>query len=248
MKYILLTLITTALVSCRNRPDKFSYETSIASKVYEAQLKYLDNTLRNYARFSKTGAYYFGESSYLDTIAGKFQSKIKNGGAITEDEKTTFYDHFEKTFFHNGLIDFKTFNQLKALPIKTVSDVDLLRIYVKYNYVSILLNNKMLPFTSWSTMVSAKEWTIKNGQPFEVELASTAWNGEQPNEWFLVKEATYSLTKENVIDTLYQGRDGVVTFSTKHYKIGENKLTFVSKMNTPKGDHYLYRQVMFYVK
>jgi hypothetical protein len=247
MKYTAL-LITIAIVSCRNRPDKFIYETSIASKVYEAQLKYLDITLRNYARFSKTGEYYFGESSYLDSIAIEFKSKIRGDGAIAEDEKRTFYDHFEKTFAHNGLIDYEILNQLKELPIKTVSDVDLLRIYVKNCYVSILLNNKMLPFNNWSTMASAKEWTIKNGQSFEVQLASTAWNGEQPNEWFLVKENTDSLTKENIVDTLYQDRDGVVTFATKHYKVGENKLKFVSKMNTPKGDHFLYREVIFYVK
>jgi hypothetical protein len=82
-------------------------------------------------------------------------------------------------------------------------------------------------------MASAKEWTVKNGKPFELKLASTAWNSHQPDEWFLVKENRDSLTKENIIDTLYQDRNGVVAFSTKHYKIGKNKLIFMTKMNTP---------------
>jgi hypothetical protein len=248
MKYITTLLITIAIISCRNRPEKFIYETSIASKVYEAQLKYLDITLMGYARFSKIGEFYFNESSYLDKTAVELQSKIKNGGVITEDEKRAFYDHFEKTFKHNGLIDFEILNQLKELPIKTVSDVDLLRVYIKNNFVSILLNNKLLPFNAWSTMASAKEWTVKYGQPFEVKLASTAWNTQLPNEWFLVKENLDTLTKENIIDTLYQDKDGVVTFSTKHYKIGENKLMFMAKMKTPKNDPILSREVIFYVK
>jgi hypothetical protein len=78
----------------------------------------------------------------------EFESKIKNGGIITEDEKRAFFNHFEKTFTHDGLIDFEILNQLKELPVKTVSDVDLLRIYVKNNFVSILLNNKLLPFNA----------------------------------------------------------------------------------------------------
>jgi hypothetical protein len=248
MKCITILLITIFTISCRNSPDKFIYETSIASKVYEAQLKYLDITLTGYARFSKTGEFYFNESTYLDKTAIEFQSIIKNGGVITEDEKRAFYDHFEKTYTHNGLIDFEILNQLKELPIRTVSDVDLLRIYIKNNFVSILLNNKFLPFNAWSTMASAKEWTVKYGQPFEVKLASTAWNTQLLNEWYLVKENKDSLTKENIIDTLYQDRDGVVTFSTKHYKIGENKLMFVAKMSTPKKDHILSKEVIFYVK
>ncbi len=248
MKYITTLLITIAIISCRNNHDKFNYETSIASKVYEAQLKYLDITLKGYGRFSKTGEFYFNESSYLDKIAVEYQSKIKNGGAITEEEKRAFYDHFEKTFKHNGLIDFEILNQLKELPIKTVSDVDLLRIYIKNNFVSILLNNKLLPFNAWSTMASAKEWTVKYGQPFEVKLASTAWNTQLPNEWYLVKENQDSLTQENIIDTLYQDRNGVVTFSTKHYKMGENKLMFMIKMNTPNNNPILSKEVTFYVK
>ena len=248
MKYILTLLIPGAFISCRNQSDKFDYQTSFGSNVYEAQIKYLDQTLSNYARISETGEYYYKESAYLDKTIDEFQTKIKNGEIISEDIKTTFYDHFQRTFKQNTIIDFESFSKIRQLPIKTVSEVDLLRLYIKSNFVYILLNNKLLPYNAWSTMASAKEWTIKNGQSFEVKLASTAWNSHQPNEWFLVKQDKDSLTKDNIIDTLKQDVEGVVTFTTKHYKIGKNKLIFISKLNSPTINRMLSREVVFYVK
>ncbi len=248
MRYITTLAIAISIISCRHSPEKFNYETSIASKVYEAQLKYLDVTLSGYARFSKTAEFYYNESTYLDKTALDFQSKIKNGSSISEEEKKDFYDHFEKTFTHNGLIDFEILNQIKELPIKTISDVDLLRVYIKNNFVSILLSNKFIPFNAWSVLASAKEWTVEKGQPFELTLATTAWNTQLPSKWFLVKKNNDSLTKDNIIDTLYQDLNGEVKFSTKNYKIGENKLMFRIEMNTPKNNPALGKVVTFYVK
>lgn len=249
MNFKLLLLISIVLFSCKNNRDKFNYETSIAYKVYQAQIKYLDNTLFNYARISKTGEYYFKESNYLDTVATAFQDKIKRGETVTNEEQSKFYKYFEKTFTSNGLINADILKELKGLPIRTVSDVDYLRLYIKNNFVCILLNNKILPFDTWSTMASANKWTINNGEEFEVSLANTAWNDAQPNQWFLVKNDNDTLTKENIIDTLYQDKMGTITFKTKNYKKGENVLTFVSKLNTPVDDYRaLSRQVVFYVK
>jgi len=249
MNFKLLLLIAIVLFSCNDNRDKFNYETSIASKVYQAQLKYLDNTLFNYARISKTGDYYFQESHYLDKTAKEFQDKIKKGEIITDGEQSKFYEHFEKTFTSNGLINTDILKELKELPIKTVSDVDYLRLYIKNNFVCILLNNKLLPYDSWSTMASANKWTINNGEEFEVSLANTAWNDAQRNEWFLVKNDYDTLTKENIIDTLDQDETGTITFKTKNYKKGENVLTFISKLNTPVDDYrILSRQVVFTVK
>jgi len=244
-----LLLVSIVLLSCKDNRDKFNYDTSIASKVYQAQLKYLDNTLFNYARISKTGNYYFQESNNLDKIAKEFQEKIKKGEAITDAEQRAFYEGFEKTFTSNGLINADILKELKELPIKTVSDVDYLRLYIKNNFVCILLNNKLLPYDSWSTMASANKWTINNGEEFEVSLANTAWNDAQRNEWFLVKNDYDTLTKENIIDTLHQDETGTITFKTKNYKKGENVLTFISKLNTPVDDYrILSRQVIFTVK
>jgi len=249
MNIKLLLLISIVLLSCKDKRDKFNYETSIASKVYQAQLKYLDNTLFNYARISKTGNYYFQESHNLDKIAKEFQEKIKKGESITGEEQRTFYEDFEKTFTSNGLINADILKELKELPIKTVSDVDYLRLYIKNNFVCILLNNKLLPYDSWSTMASANKWTINNGEEFEVSLANTAWNDAQRNEWFLVKNDYDTLTKENIIDTLHQDETGTIIFKTKNYKKGENVLTFISKLNTPVDDYRIIsRQVVFTVK
>ncbi len=242
-------LIPVILFSCQQKKDDFNYETSIASKVYQAQLKYLDNTLFNYARISKTGDHYFQESFALDKIAKAFQHKIEKGGDITTDEQTDFYKRFEKSYISNSLINADILKELKALPISTVSDVDYLRLYVKSNFVSILLNNKLLPYDSWSTMASASKWEINQGEVFEVSLANTAWNDAQRNEWFLVKNGYDTLTKENIIDTLHQDQFGTVSFTTKNYKRGENVLTFISKLNTPVDDYrVLSKKVTFTVK
>lgn len=249
MYFKLLLLLTFVLFSCKENKEQFNYETSIASKVYQAQLRYLDNTIFNYARISKKGDYYFQESQYLDKMAKEFQDKIKKGEVITDGERRIFHQHFEKTYTSNGLINRDILKEIKELPIKTVSDVDYLRLYIKNNFVCILLNNKLLPYDTWSTMASASQWTISDGEEFVVSLANTAWNNAQPNEWFLVKNDYDSLTKENIIDTLFQDETGTITFRTKNYKKGENVLTFISKLNTPVDDYIvLSRQIVFTVK
>jgi len=248
MNFKLLLLLTIVLFSCKDKRDKFNYDTSIASKVYESQIKYLDNTLFNYARISKTGNFYFQESRYLDEIAKEFQDKIKKGEFISTDDQSKFHNHFEKTFTSNGLIDLDILKQLKQLPIETVSDVDYLRLYIKNNFVCILLNNKLLPFNTWGTMSSSNNQTIKYGEEFQVDLATTACNPDQPNEWFLVKENVDTLTKDNIIDTLRPDRFGDVHFKTKKYKKGANRLIFVSRLNTPPLDRAVSRVIEFYVK
>ncbi|MFI5406155.1 MAG: hypothetical protein ACHQ1D_06535 [Nitrososphaerales archaeon] len=247
MNFKLTLLISLILFSCKDKTSKSNPDDSIPAKVYQTQMVYLDKTLLNYAEISKKGEYYYLESSYLDKIAAELQVKIENGENIS-DEANKFYNHFEKTFENHGLIDINTFNEIKKLPIKTISDIDYLRLYVKNNFVCILLNNKLLPFDSWSTMASAERWTIKDGEEFQVSLSNTAWSSSQPHEWFLVDNENDSLARENIIDTLYQNEIGVVNFKTKNYHKGENKLTFVSKLNSPTENSLLSRQIKFIVK
>jgi hypothetical protein len=249
MKYIMTLLIATLFFSCRGHRDKFDYETSIASKVYEAQLKYLDYTIYDYARISKQGYYYYQESAYLDKTAEELKDKIKNYGVISENDKADFYGHFERTFTNHGLIDLNTLNQLKELPIKTVSDIDILKLYIKNNYVCILLNNKLLPFDTWGAMVSSNAYTIKQGEEFQADLATIASSSQQPTEWFLLKNNNNSITNENIIDTLHPDRFGVVSYKTKTYKKGENRLVFISRLNTPRTkSNTLTKEISFYVK
>ena len=234
--------------SCKENNHRINNKSEIATKVYQAQMKYLDNTIYNYSRISDKGVFFFEESSYLDSTTKKFQDKIKSGETITEDERNRFFGHFEMIFKTNALIDLDIFQQLKGIPIKSVSDVDILKLYIKNNFVCILLNNKLLPYNSWSIMASTNEVTIKQGEPFEVLLANTAWNSAQPNEWFLVKNSSDGLDANNIIDTLHQEESGVVYFKTATYKKGRNKLIFISKLNTPEKDRVLSREVTFIVK
>lgn len=248
MHYKIYLLIPIILLSCADKKEKFNYETSIASKVYQAQLQYLDNTIFNYARNTEQGNYFYQESNFLDKSTEELKNKLKNGNALTDEDKIKFYTHFEKTFSTNGLIDLEILKEIKNLPIKTSSDIDLLKLYIKNNFVCILLNNKLLPYDTWGTMAAADKWTIDNGEEFEVFLSNTAWNSSLPNEWFLVKNEDDSLTNQNIIDTLHQDETGMVHFKTKSYKKGENVLTFVSKLNTPDRNRTLSKQVVFNVK
>jgi hypothetical protein len=53
MKYLQAILIAFAFFSCRHINENFNYNTSVASKVYEAQLKYLDITIGPMRDFQK---------------------------------------------------------------------------------------------------------------------------------------------------------------------------------------------------
>jgi len=247
-KFTSVFLILTFTISCAGNRTKFNYETSIASSVYEAQLKYLDNTLFNYSRISEKGSYFWKEDSSLEIKTQLFKARISYNSKISDSEKMAFFNHFEKILLDHGLTDMTMFDKIKTLPIRTVSDVDLLRLFIKNNFVSILLNNKLLPFDIWGTMATSNCWTIGAGEEFQVELATTASSSIQPNEWYLVKPNSGALTKDNIIDTLHPDKFGVVNFKTKEYKKGKNRLVFISKLNTPPHDRAVSREVIFMVK
>ena len=248
MKFITL-LISIWLISCQTKKDKFKYDTSIASAVYESQLKYLDNTLSNYSRISDTGMYFWRQNEMLEEISNKLKDKISKGQKLSSDEQQDLTSHFIKDFSTYQLVDSEILKKIKGLPIETISDVDLIKLFIKNNFVAILTNNKLLPFDTWGTMASSKNWTINNGDSFEVDLATIASSARQPNEWFHVKEDKHDiLSVENVLDTLHPDEFGTITFKTKEYTKGENVLTFVTRLNTPSKSAIVERQVIFYVK
>lgn len=249
MKTLPLLIFSLFAVSCGGKKENFNYETSIGAKVYQAQVEYLDNTLANYARMSEKSLSYYIESNTLDSIARSFKNKLEDGQPVSESDKANFYRRFEKMLTGHKLVDIKILDELKTLPVKTASDVDLLRLYVKNSFVSILLDNKLLPFDYWSIMATAEKWTINDGETFVAELGNLASNMDHPNQWFVLKEGTDSLTAENVSDTLTENERGLVYFETNKYKKGKNVVTVVSKMNAPGMDHHvLTREIEFFVK
>jgi hypothetical protein len=100
-----------------------------------------------------------------------------------------------------------------------------------------------------SIMASAEKWTINEGDIFEIALGNTAWNSKQPNEWFVLKDGTDKLTKDNILDTLHQDETGMVYFKTNKYRKGQNNLIFISRLNSPTiDDQILSKRVSFYVE
>ena len=250
MKIILPLFVLITFISCRDKKEKFNYETSIASTVYKAQSEYFDKTIFNYARISDLGNYYWNENQLLEEQTDSFKAEIKNGHSIPQDEQDSFFNHFEKTFANHGLINFDKFKQLKESSIKTISDIDILEVYIKNNFVAVLLNNKLLPYDSWGIMVSGKN-EINNGETLNLNVATYAFRSYHQNEWYLVNKVLNdndTLKRENIIDTLYPQENGMVNFETKNYKKGKNTLIFLSRLSHPPKDRMISQEISFYVK
>lgn len=212
-------------------------------------MDYLDNRLFYYKTLSDKGEYYNTENELLEKLTDGFKDKIKRNEQITSSEQDSFLNHFEATFKNSQYVDFKKYKELKKLSFKTVSDVDLVKGYIKNCFVYILQDNKLLPFDSWGPLACADKRTIKNGQSFNYMLSINALNSQQPFEWYLVKDNHKPLSKENIIDTLAPlEQQGVVFGETKKYKKGVNNLQFLARLKTSKGDAVLPTNIRFFVK
>jgi hypothetical protein len=248
MYFKIAPLIVLLFVSCKERKASFDFDSSIPFAVYRSQLEDIENNLDKYADLTEQGKFYFKESLVLDTIFDILRNKIEFGGVVSEHESQALFKHFEETISGRKLVNLEIMNELKNLPVQSVTDLDYLLYFFKRGYVDILLENKLLPFNNWSTMASAERWEIRDGEPFELSLANTAFNTEQPHEWYLVKDLNENLNTGNIIDTLYMDGIGIVKFSTKNYKKGENRLFFISRLSTSANDRMLSKEVKFIVR
>ena len=244
--FILLILTFT---SCSQQKDKFNYESNIASITYKAEMDYLDNRLFFYRTLSEKGEYYNKENELLDSLTYEFKYKIKIDKQITSAEQDSFLNHFEESFNKSPYVNFEKYDELKKIPFKTISDIDLVTGYIKNCFVYILQDNKLLPFDSYGLQVCTDKQTINNGETFNYTLSINAFNSRQLFEWYVVKDNHKPLTKENIIDTLQQIEDqGLVYVQTKSYKKGENNLQFLSRLKTSKGDVVMPTNIRFFVK
>ena len=237
------------LVSCQSKKDIVSPNTAMATAVYEAQVKYLDNTILNYSRLSDIGQHYWQQNKKLETWSMDWKEKIVRGETFTADETLARLEPFSQDIKTHPLFDEALFEKIATTPVVSISDVDQLRLYVKNCMVAVLTNNKALPFDTWGITGSAQKGTIKDGEFFEMQLAITASSSNYPNEWYLVKEDRENvLSADNIADTLHPDQFGTVAFRTRNYHKGENELYFVSKLNTPAGNSFIEKRVIFYVK
>ena len=244
--FIFSVLIFT---SCSRHIDNLNYESNIAPIVYKAEMDYLDNRLFYYKTLSEKGGYYNKENEILERLTNSFNEKIKKDEQITFSEQNSFLNHFEATFKNSPYVNFEKYDELKKLPFKTVSDVELVKGYIKSCFVYILQDNKLLPFDSFGPQVCTDKQTITNGETFNYTLSINAFNSRQPFEWYLVKDNHKPLAKENIIDTLKPiENQGLVYVETKNYKKGENNLQFLSRLKTSKGDIISPTNIRFFVR
>ncbi|HMJ47395.1 MAG TPA: hypothetical protein VK498_08695, partial [Ferruginibacter sp.] len=143
---ILWTIILSVIVSCKSKNEAFTYQTSIGSLTYKADLNYLNTTLKHYANLSDTGLYFSQQDSILELKVSELRNEFNNNKRISSQLQRDFFNHFEKVFNKSDFIDFKIFNELKSGRIEKLSDIDLLELYIKRGFVSILSDNKFFPF------------------------------------------------------------------------------------------------------
>ncbi len=234
------------LFSCNTSEKDPVKDNQLTTKAYEAEITSLDQSISKYADISQTGAHYLQLNNWVDSMIDGFKNQVIKGDRISPEDRSAFFEHLEKDRQKD---DPGNMDVLKILPMNTISDLNTLKLYIKNDFVCTLLINRIVPYNSWSTMASTKNWEIKNGEEFEVFLSNTMWNSASPGEWFLLKDGGEPLTKDNILDTLHQDESGIVTYKTKHYEKGENVLVFASKQPDRKeGHNTLYRSVIFTVR
>jgi hypothetical protein len=248
MRKISIIIFISVVMSCSHRRDKFNYDSSIAFVTYRAEMEYLDNRLFFYKTLSEKGGYYNRETELHEKITSGFKEKLILGEEISIKEQKDFLNHFEETFHQSPYINFGRYNELKTIPIKSVSDVDLITRYIKNCFFYILNDNKLLPFDTYGPQACSDKWTITYGESFVYKLSMNAYSSSEPFEWYVVRDREKPLTKENIVDTLTIDETGVVVGQTKKYKKGENNLFIISRLRTAKGDRTLGMTMTFIVK
>ncbi len=236
------------MFSCESKKDDFTYQTSIGSLTYQADLNYLNTTLKQYANLSDTGLYFWKQDSILELKVLELKNEFNNSKSISSQLQSGFFDYFEKVFNKSDFIDFKIFNHLKSNPIKKLSDIDLLELYIKRGFVSILSDNKLFPFDTVGTMLAPEKSNIKNGEEYILRMNMTASNSKEPPQWYIVKDGSIGLTKDNIIDTIQSPEYGDLIFKTKKYHPGENEINVIVRLRTHYGEQLLSKTILFYVQ
>jgi len=247
MKYYILPMLLITLFSCKH-PDSVTYTTGIGSITYQAQLDYFNQTIRYFSRLSDTGRYYWTQDSILEAKANELQLKLQQGRPLSSSDQKALIEPFEKNLIVYPFVDSTKMGELKKTPITSVSDIDLIKLYIKSCFVAVLHDNRLLPFDTWGTMASADSWQIKPGEEFRVTLAASATASFNPIEWYQVVSVAQGLVRTNIIDTLIPDRFGEVVFKTKNYKKGDNHLSFLAKMKRANREDILSKTLTFTVQ
>ena len=250
MKSLLLSAVTiTVLFSCKNKKDNLNYNTEIASITYKAELDYLQKTINDYSALSKAGHYYLEQDSILDKQIFELKKELEGHGDVSSKSQDTFFDYFGTILkTEPAYLGLGSLQELKRQSIKSLSDIDLLNLYFKRSFVAKLSGNNLLPFDIWSFMPTVDKWKVKDGEEFKMQMNITAASSTEPAEWYILKDPTKELTKENITDTLHPGEFGETTFKTKRYHKGINQISVVVKLKTAHGEKIVERIIEFTVE
>jgi hypothetical protein len=244
MKYLATLFLLFFLYSCKNK-EKFHYETSIASKVYEAEIKLLNYRIYDYSKNFDNAGNLLGLNNELDKLIDSSQDVLSKEHAVNasrlKQRLTKFDSLFTSKFGHEKSV----INEFMSLGITTQSDLDQIRLYIKMNLVNLMYFSKIHPYNSYSILLSAPR-TIKYGEEFEVEMAHTLWNRYNPDQWWIITSQADPDSPDVIIDTVKPDKMGFFRYKTKNYKRGENEIVFKTT-STAGYDRTFKRTISFTV-
>jgi hypothetical protein len=245
-KSAFIILSITSLLSCSQ--PKFSYKNDIGSLVLKGQVNIDDKIIERYANLSDTGKFYKHLNTLLDDKAYELMKMIEEGQVISDKQQADFISEFEKHFFNYGGIDHVITGQLKSARIKTISDIDLIRLYLKHCFVTVLNDNKILPFDEWGVMGIPKSYLIKEGENIEIDYVTRAFKHFDPPTYYILKDGNKPLQKDNVSDTLRSDELGYAHYITRHYHIGKNVIYVAAMQNDMHGTDTVVNGLSIMVK
>jgi hypothetical protein len=245
---LLFGISIIAFLSCKTNNNSFDDKSNIVSLTCKAQIEYFDSIISENSHLSEMGRYINERDSTANVQISLFKEKLQKGNKIPLEEQVKFMVRYESDFANATHINFEKFKEIEKTPIVTLSDLELLKLYLKSCFVAKLNYTSALPFDTWSTMASSSKWEIKNGEEFSVALNTTATNSLRKAKWYLLKNDTLTFDKFNILDTLMPDEFGEVIYKTQKYHSGENDLMFFVLLQTKRGEDTLCRRITFKVR
>ncbi|RZK17092.1 MAG: hypothetical protein EOO43_13825 [Flavobacterium sp.] len=248
MKYytiIVIGLLTTASCGHKQSTDKINSE--VISIINLPDQKYLTHLLTNLSNVSEKASLYKARLHQLENTANELKALIREN-QMTSLQSQGFLDMFENSLEYLSAADSSVLDQLKYARIESPQEVDQILLFMKRCYVKYILETERYLFNTVSTTFTAESLDIKRGENLSVNLSIAAANTNSPAEWFILKSEDQGLTKDNISDTLYPDNLGNVHFTTKNYKIGDNRIVYVAKLKSTNGPIILSKAIDFRVR
>lgn len=246
---LLLIFFPFTFFGCKSKvaPARKSY-SEIATITNKIENALLDRELKERSNVSTLARDYNKELPKIEAKAAELKSLFKTDQGIPSSYQRAFIDSFANSLKYVSKGDSLALDLLKEANITSEQDVDQLVLYMKRAYLNNVSFGERYHFNVLSTSFAMDNYDIKKGDEVTLTFNITAANTNVPAEWFILKDGSKPLVKENISDTLYPDEMGNVKFKRKAVKTGENWIDFATKVQSTQGEVTLYRTANFNVR